>query len=68
MNAIVTAVLDVFSAVGTWIAETVPTFIPMFFSAESGLTWLGVMAVMGLAFSVVFLMIGIIQKFLHFAG
>ena len=68
MNAIVTAVLDVFEAVGTWIAETVPTFIPMFYSAESGLTWLGVMAVMGLAFSVVFLMIGIIQKFLHFAG
>lgn len=68
MNAIVDSVLDVFGAVGTWIAETVPTFIPMFYSAESGLTWLGVMAVMGLAFSVVFLMIGLIQKFLHFAG
>lgn len=68
MNAIVTAVLAVFTAIGTWIVDTVPTFIPMFYSAENGLTWLGVMAVMGLAFSVVFLMIGIIQKFLHFAG
>lgn len=65
---VVTAVLDVFSAIGQWIAEELPTYMTMFYSAEGGLTFLGVLAVAGLAFSVVFLLIGIIQRFLHFGG
>lgn len=67
MNGVLQAILDVFSNVGTWIAESVNDLMPMFYG-ESGLTFLGVLAVAGLAFSVVFLIIGIIQNFLHFRG
>lgn len=62
------SILDVFDAVSTWIQTAVTAVMPMFYSADSGLTFLGVLAVAGLAFSVVFLIIGIIQNFLHFRG
>lgn len=66
--SIVSAITDVFSEIGTWIASAVSDLMPMFYNAESGLTFLGVLAVCGLAFSVVFLIIGLIQNFLHFRG
>lgn len=70
---ILTSILAVFTAIGDWIPEAVTNLIPMFYSAgvEGGagsLTFLGVLAVAGLAFSVIFLVIGIIQNFLHFRG
>lgn len=73
MSNILTAILAIFTGVGEWISTAVVAMIPMFWTAgESGgagqLTFLGVLAVAGLAFSVSFLMIGIIQKFLHFRG
>lgn len=62
-------ILEVFSGIGTWIADAVTDLIPMFWnSADSTLTFLGVLAVAGLSFSVVFLIIGLIQNFLHFRG
>lgn len=67
MTGVLGAILDVFSNVGTWISESVNDLMPMFYG-ESGLTFIGVLAVAGLAFSVVFLIIGIIQNFLHFRG
>lgn len=66
MNGIVTAVLDIFEAVGAWISETIPTFVPMFYAEETGITFLGTCLLMSLAFSVVFLLIGLVQKFLSF--
>lgn len=65
---VLTAVLAVFTAIGEWISGAVLELVPMFYVADTGLTFLGVLAVAGLAFSVVFLMIGIIQRFLHFRG
>lgn len=65
---IITKITDVFSAIGSWIAEAVNDLLPMFYSNENGLTFLGTLAVCGLAFSVIFLMIGLIQNFLHFRG
>lgn len=67
------AVLAVFTSIGEWIPNAVTQLIPMFYTAGSGdtageLTFLGVLAVAGLAFSVIFLVIGIIQRFLHFGG
>lgn len=64
-DGVLDAVLEVFTAVGTWIGETIPTFYTLFYSAD-GLTFLGVMAVASLSFAVIFLCIGIIQKFLAF--
>lgn len=71
--AILEAVLAVFMGVGEWISTAVTSLIPMFWTAAEGgtggeLTFLGVLAVAGLAFSVVFLIIGLIQNFLHFRG
>lgn len=66
--AILDTILAVFLGVGEWIASAVQSLIPMFYVAETGLTFLGVLAVAGLAFSIVFLIIGIIQNFLHFRG
>lgn len=67
------AILAVFTSVGEWISSGVQAMIPMFWTAaETGtggsLTFLGVLAVAGLAISVTFLLIGVIQNFLHFRG
>lgn len=59
---------EVFDAVGTWIGEAVTAMIPIFWDSTNGLTFLGTLAVLGVAFAVMFLIIGIIQKFLHIAG
>lgn len=68
MNGIVTAVLAVFTAIGTWISDTIPTFVPIFYSAETGLTFVGVTLLMSLGFSVVFLLFGVLQRFFTFRG
>lgn len=71
MTSVVTAILAVFTAIGDWIGTAVQSLIPMFYVAEGtnqGLTFLGVLAVCGLAFSVIFLLIGIIQRFLKFGA
>lgn len=64
-------ILAVFDGIGEWITDAVTALVPMFYVEADGtgsLTFLGVLAVAGLAFSVVFLIIGIIQNFLHFRG
>lgn len=65
--AVLEAILAVFAAVGEWIVESIGTMVPIFY-AEGALTFLGTLAVAGLAFSVVFLLIGIVQKFLKFGA
>lgn len=67
------SVLDLFTEVGTWFSEFVPTMFSMFWTpgTEGGsgeLTFLGVLAVAGLAISIIFLVLGFIQNFLHFRG
>lgn len=66
--AVLESILQVFDSIGEWISSSVTDLLPMFYNAESGLTVIGVLAVSGLAFSVVFLIIGIIQNFMHFRG
>lgn len=60
------AILAVFTAAGEWITEALVALIPIFWAEGTGLTFLGVLAVASLAFSVTFLIIGIIEKFLKF--
>lgn len=66
MTGVLTSIFEVFSSVADWIVEAVVGVIPMFYSADTGLTFIGVLAVAGLAISVAFLLIGIIQRFLKF--
>lgn len=67
-GGILTAVFEVFTAVGDWLVTGVGDLMPMFYSQETGLTLLGVLGIAGLSFSVIFLLIGLIQRFLHFGG
>jgi hypothetical protein len=59
MTTVLSAILAVFTEVGNWIPNAVQAMIPIFWTAsENGggtLTFMGVLAVAGLAFSVVFL-------------
>lgn len=59
MSGVLGAVFDVFTSVAGWIAEAVAELIPMFYVAETGLTFLGVLATASLAISVAFLIIGV---------
>lgn len=73
LTGVITAILAVFTAIGNWFVSSFTQLIPIFWTAGSGetggsLTFMGVLAVCGLGMSVIFLLIGIIQKFLHFAG
>lgn len=63
---ILETILAIFAGIADWIVETVGSVTPMFYVAETGLTFLGTLAVAGLAISVAFLLIGIVQRFLKF--
>ena len=69
---ILEAIFNVFTQVGDWIITALTTLMTIFWTTGADgagqLTFLGVLAVAGLAFSVIFLIIGIIQRFLHFRG
>ena len=63
-----TAISKVFDGVITWIISAINQAVPLFYDAEKGLTFLGVLSVVGLSISVFFLLIGLIQNFLHLRG
>lgn len=68
-----TAITEVFSAMGTWLITFINSLIPLFWTADTGetpgsLTFLGVLAVIGLAMSVFFLVMRVIENFLHLRG
>lgn len=66
-TSVLDAVLAVFASMAQWFSTTIPTITSIFY-AEGALTFMGVLAVAGLAVSVVFLLIGVISNFLHFRG
>lgn len=66
MTNVLDAILAVFMSVAEWISGAVTSLIPMFYVAETGLTFLGVLAVAGLAISIAFLIINVITSFLRF--
>lgn len=71
--AVLDAVLAVFTAIAGWVSDTLPTIQGIFWTAGTSgnpgsLTFMGVLAVAGLAISVFFLLMGVIQNFLHFRG
>ena len=66
--SIVTSIFDVFSSISDWIVSAVADVTPMFWDAQSGLTFMGTLALLGLGVGIVFLIIGIVQKFLTFGA
>ena len=68
-NALITAIFAVFGDVGAWIIEQLGLIPELFWnSTESSLTFLGVLSLISLGISVIFLMIRVVQNFLHFRG
>ena len=73
MAAIITAMTTVFDAVFKWVKTAINACIEVFYTAGSGetggqLTFLGVLALVALAISIFFLLVGLIQNFLHLRG
>ena len=73
MAAIITAMTTVFDSVFTWIKSAITSCIEVFYTAGAGetpgqLTFLGVLALIALAISIFFLLVGLIQNFLHLRG
>lgn len=68
MTAVITSITSVFTAIMEWISTAIAEITPIFYVAETGLTFLGTLTVMGLGISIFFLLIGVISNFLHFRG
>lgn len=65
---IIVAITGVWSKIITWLTSAIASIIPIFYDGSTGLTFMGVLAICGLGISVIFLLIGLIQNFLHFRG
>lgn len=65
-SGILTSILAIFTSIASWFSTAVTNVMPMFYTPESGLTLIGVLAVASLAFSVAFLVIGIIRSWIRF--
>lgn len=66
MTTLITTILSVFTQVVEWITGAVNAVVPMFYSAETGLTLIGTMSIITVAFGVCFLIVGLIQRFMGF--
>lgn len=68
MASIITGMTDIFTAIFDWISSALLSLVDVFYVAETGFTFLGVLALVALGISVFFLIIGVIQNFLHLRG
>lgn len=66
MTGVITAMTECFTAVFTWIKTAIVSMVDVFYSSADGsLTFLGVLALVSLGIGLAFLIIGVIQNFLH---
>lgn len=63
----VSAITTVWTSIMTWITQSLASVQTVFYSGTE-LTFLGILAVISVAIGVAFLMIGVIQNFLHLRG
>ena len=62
-------ILGTFSEVGSWIGTIISSLVALFWSVETAsLTFLGILSVAGLAFSVIMLLFGFVTRFVGFSG
>lgn len=66
-TSIITAMTAVFDSVFTWIGTALGSVLSIFW-ADGALTFLGTLSLVALSISIFFLLIGIIQNFLHLRG
>lgn len=65
-NSIINVILQVWSAIMEWFGGAFSDLIPIFYVAETGLTFIGYLTIAGTAVSAAFLFLGLIQKWLRF--
>lgn len=65
-TSVVSAVTAVFTAIIQWIVSAVTEVIPLFYAAETGLTFIGVLALCALGISITLLVINLVKDFLTF--
>lgn len=67
---IITAMTEVFGEVFIWLQSAITSVLSVFYTSgeNGGLTVLGVLALVALAISIFFLLVGLIQNFLHLRG
>ena len=68
ISTVVTAVLAVFTAVLQWFVTSIEVAIGIFWTAEAGLTFLGTLAVIGLAIAIVLMLFAMIRSYLKNRG
>ncbi len=65
----IAAITSVWTAVMEWISTSLGSVQELFYdNSTSALTFLGTLSVIGVAIAIVFLLIGVIQNFLHLRG
>lgn len=62
---IVEQILLVFTAIGNWFVSAITSMLPIFYSADTGLTILGVLACCALAVGVILMIVMFIKNFFH---
>ena len=68
MTGVISSITGVFSAVSDWVVKGLQSLIPVFYSSESGLTFFGTMSVVALGISIFFLLLRVVQNFIHLRG
>lgn len=63
---VIESILEVFTTIIEWLVTAVNAVVPMFWVPETGLTFMGVLAIAALGISVTLLIVRVIQNFLHF--
>lgn len=66
-ESLIGSITLVWDKIMEWITTSLASVQTVFY-AEGSLTFLGVLAVIGVAIGVVFLIIGVVQNFLHLRG
>lgn len=66
-TGIVGGITAVWTEIADWIVTTLPNVVKVFY-ADGKLTFLGTLSVVALGVSVFFLIMGLIQNFLHLRG
>lgn len=68
MTSIISGMTAVFTAIFEWIQGALMSVLQVFYVAETGFTFLGVLALVALGISIFFLLVGVISNFLHLRG
>lgn len=62
------AISGIWTDVMEWVVNALPSITSIFYNPTNGLTFFGVLAVTALGLSIFFLLMGILQNFLHLRG